>query len=304
MASKWIELLKEGKLLSEPQLKILCERVKEILMEESNVQPVSAPVVICGDIHGQFYDLLELFRVGGEIPSNRYVFLGDYVDRGYHSVETFSYLLCLKLMFPGHITLLRGNHETRYISQQYGMYLEVTKKYGNSNPWKYFTDLFDYLPMAAIIEGKIFCVHGGLSPVISCMDQIRMINRFQELPTEGPFSDLLWSDPEERDVDGWVPSNRGAGWLFGWKVVKEFNYLNDLDLICRSHQLVMEGFKTYFRDNNLLTVWSAPNYTYRMGNKATIMKVDHNLEKTFEFFSADPRSIKSIPPQETLPYFL
>ena len=135
--------------------------MKEILMEESNVQPVSAPVIVCGDIHGQFYDLLKLFQTGGEIPNSRYVFMGDYVDRGYNSVETIELLFCLKLKYPGHITLLRGNHESRQICYSYGFYEEITRKYGNSNPWKYFNDLFDYLPIGAIIEGKIFCILFG-----------------------------------------------------------------------------------------------------------------------------------------------
>lgn len=176
-------------------------------------------MIICGDIHGQFYDLKELFRTGGEIPDSRYVFLGDYVDRGYSSVETFEYLLVLKVLHPGHITILRGNHESRQISANYGFYEEITKKYGNANAWKYFTEVFDYLPISAIIEGKIFCIHGGLSPSISAIDQIRLLNRRVEIPQEGAFSDLMWSDPE--DIETWIVSNRGAGWLFGWRVVNE-----------------------------------------------------------------------------------
>lgn len=162
-------------------------KVKEILIEESNVQPVSAPVVVCGDIHGQFHDLMELFKTGGEIPNSRYVFLGDYVDRGYNSVETLELLLCLKIKYPGHITLLRGNHESRQISITYGFYEEIMRKYGNTNPWRYFTEVFDYMSIAAIIEGKIFCIHGGLSPYISTIDQIRLINRKLEIPHEGAF---------------------------------------------------------------------------------------------------------------------
>jgi serine/threonine-protein phosphatase 6 catalytic subunit len=110
---RWLATLKEGQVLPERDLRLLCEKIKEILIEESNVQPVSAPTTICGDIHGQFYDLLELFNKGGQIPDTSYVFMGDYVDRGYHSLETFQYLMCLKLKHPDRITLLRGNHETR-----------------------------------------------------------------------------------------------------------------------------------------------------------------------------------------------
>jgi len=276
MEDKWLEYLKELKCLSEEDLKQLCEKAKEIFIEESNVQNVSAPVIICGDIHGQIYDLLELFKKGGEIPSSRYVFMGDYVDRGYNGVEVLELLLALKIKYPEHITLLRGNHESRQICFAYGFYEEITRKYGNANAWEYFTDLFDYLPLAALVEGKIFCVHGGLSPYISTVDQIRLINRKMEIPREGVFCDLMWSDPD--DIETWIISCRGAGWIYGWKVVDEFTHINGLELICRAHQLVMEGFKYWFQKQNLCTVWSAPNYCYRCGNRASILKINSELE--------------------------
>lgn len=166
------------------------------------MQPVSAPVTICGDIHGQFHDLLELFSKGGMIPNTRYIFMGDFVDRGYNSVETFQLLMCLKVRYPGHITLLRGNHETRQISQVYGFYDENIRKYGNANPWKYCMDVFDNLSIGAVVEGKIFCIHGGLSPDIKTLDQIRLIDRRQEVPHEGAFADLMWSDPA--DMETWA----------------------------------------------------------------------------------------------------
>ena len=144
MEDKWLEDLKELKCLPERDLKQLCEKAKEIFIEESNVQNVSAPVIICGDIHGQIYDLLELFKKGGDMPSSRYVFMGDYVDRGYNGVEVLELLLALKIKYPEHITLLRGNHESRQICFAYGFYEEITRKYGNANAWEYFTDLFDY----------------------------------------------------------------------------------------------------------------------------------------------------------------
>lgn len=302
MVDRWLEDLKQGKCLPEKQLKDMCYMVKEILIQESNVQTVSAPVIVCGDIHGQLYDLLELFRTGGDIPSSRYVFMGDYVDRGYHSVETLELLLCLKLKYPSHIVLLRGNHESRQISYTYGFYDEIQRKYGNPNPWTYFTEIFDYLTIAAVIEGRIFCIHGGLSPHISSIDEIRMLNRRMEIPHDGAFCDLMWSDPD--DIDGWIISCRGAGWIFGWKTVKEFNYLNNLDLVCRAHQLVNEGFKFWFDDKNLVTVWSAPNYCYRCGNKASILKLNENLEQKFDIFNSVSESATSVHPKNLVPYFL
>ena len=302
MEDKWLEDLKELKCLSEEDLKQLCEKAKEIFIEESNVQNVSAPVIICGDIHGQIYDLIELFKKGGEIPNSRYVFMGDYVDRGYNGVEVLELLLALKVKYPEHITLLRGNHESRQICFAYGFYEEITRKYGNANAWEYFTDLFDYLPLAALVEGKIFCVHGGLSPYISTVDQIRLINRKMEIPREGVFCDLMWSDPD--DIETWIISCRGAGWIYGWKVVDEFTHINGLELICRAHQLVMEGFKYWFQNKNSCTVWSAPNYCYRCGNRASILKLDSELTRTIDYFDFSDKSPNSAPPKTIVPYFL
>ncbi len=183
---KFIEKLYECIPLTYSEVKFLIEKVKEILAQETNVQFVRAPVTVCGDIHGQFFDLMELLKIGGKCPETNYLFMGDYVDRGYFSVETVSLLLCLKLRYPTRIYMTRGNHETRSVTQVYGFYDECMRKY-NNNPlvWKYFTDLFDYLPLTAVIENKIFCLHGGLSPAIDSLDHIRMIDRFQEVPHEG-----------------------------------------------------------------------------------------------------------------------
>jgi len=280
---EWITLLRECKYLSEQDIKQLCETVKELLLEESNVQPVASPVTICGDIHGQFYDLIELFKTGGELPETNYIFMGDYVDRGYYSLEVFTLLLALKARYPDKVTLLRGNHESRQITQVYGFYDECQQKYGNANVWKYCTQVFDLLTIAALIDGNVLCVHGGLSPDVRTLDQIRTIPRQQEIPHEGPFCDLMWSDPEE--IETWQISPRGAGWLFGSKVTTEFVNINNLKILCRSHQLVQEGYKHMF-DNKLVTVWSAPNYCYRCGNVAAILKLSPDGKEEYKIFHA------------------
>uniref|UniRef100_M4DCN0 Serine/threonine-protein phosphatase n=1 Tax=Brassica campestris TaxID=3711 RepID=M4DCN0_BRACM len=272
---QWISKVKDGQHLSEDELHLLCEYVKEILIEESNVQPVNSPVTVCGDIHGQFHDLMKLFQTGGHVPETNYIFMGDFVDRGYNSLEVFTILLLLKSRYPAHITLLRGNHESRQLTQVYGFYDECQRKYGNANAWRYCTDVFDYLTLSAIIDGTVLCVHGGLSPDVRTIDQIRLIDRNCEIPHEGPFCDLMWSDPE--DIETWAVSPRGAGWLFGSRVTTEFNHINNLELVCRAHQLVQEGLKYMFQDKGLVTVWSAPNYCYRCGNVASMLSFNDNM---------------------------
>ena len=208
--------------------------------------------------------------------------MGDFVDRGQFSLEVFQLLLCLKLKYPGCVTILRGNHESRNVTMQYGFYDECMRKYGNINPWKYCTDVFDYLVTAAVVEGSIFCVHGGLSPEIKTLDQARLFERRMEIPHQGPFADMMWSDPD--DIETWALSPRGAGWLFGSRVTSEFLHINGLDLVARAHQLVMDGFQYWYKDSNLVTVWSAPNYCGRCGNVASMLNIDENLNRSFELF--------------------
>lgn len=198
--------------------------------------------------------------------------------------------------------MLRGNHESRQTTQAYGFYDECLRKYGNPNVWKMCTDVFDCLTLSAVVETRIFCVHGGLSPAISSLDQLKALERRQEIPHTGAISDLLWSDPEENE--GFAVSPRGAGYIFGGDVVRQFNQNNKLDLIARSHQLVMEGFKLWF-DDQLVTVWSAPNYCYRSGNVASILEADDTMTKSFKIFDAAPQSERGGVPERTLPdYFL
>ncbi|CBX89963.1 similar to serine/threonine protein phosphatase [Plenodomus lingam JN3] len=361
---KAIQQLRACRPIPENQVRELCYKARELLIEEGNVVGVDAPVTICGDIHGQFHDLMELFRVGGDVPDTNYLFMGDFVDRGFYSLESFLLLLCLKVRYPDRITLIRGNHESRQITTVYGFYDECLRKYGSANVWRHCCDVFDYLALGALVQGAatslqptdgpiaessnlesmpdsdqdieietlnangeimyryarnsdsqssaasqvsanmgssspvaptpshvgpagtaatsssngssrndtgaILCVHGGLSPLVDSVDKIRLLDRKQEVPHEGAMCDLLWSDPDE--IDGWGLSPRGAGFLFGADIVKTFNHRNDLSLIARAHQLVMEGFKEMF-DSTIVTVWSAPNYCYRCGNVAAILEL-------------------------------
>lgn len=300
---KWIHKLHD---LCQPltltEIRKLCDLARPILAASPNVTPVKLPVTVCGDIHGQFHDLLELFRIGGPLPTTNYLFLGDYVDRGYYSVETVSLLLAAKIRYPDRITILRGNHESRQITQVYGFYDECLRKYGSADVWRLFTDLFDYLPLTALIDNKVFCLHGGLSPGIDTLDDIRQLDRVQEVPHEGPMCDLLWSDPDDRC--GWGISPRGAGYTFGLDISEAFNHTNGLALVARAHQLVMDGFQ-WSQDNNVITIFSAPNYCYRCGNEAAIMELNDRVEEpSIIQFQPSPRTGEPSVSRRTPDYFL
>lgn len=202
---------------------------------------------------------------------------GDYVDRGYHSVESVSLLISLKLRYPKRITILRGNHESRQITQVYGFYDECLRKYGSANVWKYFTDLFDYFPITALVENQILCLHGGLSPSVNTLDEIRALDRVQEPPHGGSMCDLLWSDPDERT--GWGISPRGAGYTFGQDVSEAFNHTNGLSLVARAHQMVMDGY-LWSHDRHVVTIFSGIS----LQSKVLILK-NHNADE----ISASPK---------------
>ncbi|GMH54777.1 hypothetical protein TrRE_jg3177 [Triparma retinervis] len=298
---EWLTKLTTGTPLSESEVKLLVTKAREVLINESNVQPVPGPVTVCGDVHGQWHDLIELFRIGGSAPDTNYLFMGDYVDRGYYSVETVSLLVALKVRYPDRVFILRGNHESRQITQVYGFYDECLRKYGSANVWKYFTDLFDFLPLTALVSNSIFSLHGGLSPSVDTLDHIRQLDRVQEVPHEGPMCDLLWSDPDDRC--GWGISPRGAGYTFGSDISEQYNQKNGLTLVARAHQLVMEGYN-WSHDQSVVTVFSAPNYCYRCGNQGAIMEVDEHMNKVFLQFDPAPRRGEPHVSRRTPDYFL
>jgi serine/threonine-protein phosphatase PPG1 len=281
-----IERMLNGELLSVSTIKFICKKCIEILSEEPNVVPLQSPITLVGDVHGQFYDVLEIFRIGGMPPYTNYLFLGDFVDRGYFSVETITLLTLLKVRYPSRMTLIRGNHESRHTSQSYGFYKECITKYGDFTVWEYFCDMFDYMPLGALIDNDLLGIHGGLSPSLQTIDQINSIYRFQEIPLEGSFTDLVWCDPKE-DHKGFQKSGRGAGYTFGKDVVDKFNHTNGLTCIARAHQLCMKGYEILF-DKSFITVWSAPNYCYRMQNKASILEITETGEKKFNIFEEAP----------------
>ncbi|CAL6073493.1 Ser/Thr_phosphatase PP2A-2 catalytic subunit [Hexamita inflata] len=282
----YIEKAYRGELLKEVEIEQICTMAKQIFLEESNVVYVQAPVTIVGDIHGQFHDVIEMFKICGRSPYTNYLFLGDYGDRGYYSVECTTLLLLLKIRYPKRITMIRGNHESRQVTQVYGFYDEVLRKYGNQQVWKHFTNMFDYLPLVAIVENQIFCVHGGLSPSLDTIEQIKKIDRIQEIPHDGAMADQMWSDPDIRP--GWGRSPRGAGYTYGQDITEQFLKANGMKLICRGYQLTMDGYQ-WHHDKQVVTVFSAPNYCFRSGNKGAIMEIDDKMGYNFIQYNYAPR---------------
>jgi diadenosine tetraphosphatase ApaH/serine/threonine PP2A family protein phosphatase len=277
----------------------------ERLYVEPNVLELQGPITICGDIHGQLYDLFELFDHCGAKDSTSFLFMGDYVDRGYYSLETIFYLCALKLKYPQRFFLLRGNHECRQVNQIYGFYTEAQLHYGHAGVWSLCNEMFDLLPVAALIDNRVFSVHGGLSPEIPVIEKISLIPRNEELPASGPICDLCWSDPEDLPPgSGWQRNQRGAGWLFGADQVKAFCHDNGgLQFVTRSHQLAMEGFQWFF-DHTLITVWSAPNYMYRSGNTASVMLYDKDKGIDSDMVLFDARVERPPPPEQGVqPYY-
>eukprot|EP01035_Chromulina_nebulosa_P031634 gene31634-42180_t len=195
-------------------------------------------------------DLLRLFEYGGFPPTANYLFLGDYVDRGKQSLETICLLLAYKIKYPENFFILRGNHECASINRIYGFYDECKRRY-NIKLWKTFTDCFNCLPVSAIVDEKILCMHGGLSPELLNMEQIKRIMRPTDIPDTGLLCDLLWADPD-KDIVGWGENDRGVSFTFGEDVVAQFLRRHDLDLICRAHQVVEDGYEFFARRQLIL----------------------------------------------------
>ncbi|KZT01231.1 protein phosphatase type 1 [Laetiporus sulphureus 93-53] len=275
--------------LQEYEIKYLCTKAREIFINQPILLELEAPIKICGDIHGQYYDLLRLFEYGGFPPEANYLFLGDYVDRGKQSLETICLLLAYKIKYPENFFVLRGNHECASINRIYGFYDECKRRY-NIKLWKTFTDCFNCLPIAAIIDEKIFTMHGGLSPDLQSMEQIRRVMRPTDVPDTGLLCDLLWSDPD-KDITGWSENDRGVSFTFGPDVVSRFLQKHDMDLICRAHQVVEDGYE-FFAKRHLVTLFSAPNYCGEFDNAGAMMSVDETLLCSFQILKPAEKKAK------------
>ena len=273
--------------LLESEIRWLIIKVKAIFMEQPVFIELDSPINICGDTHGQFYDLLRLFDYGGEPPKANYLFLGDYVDRGKNSIETISLLFAYKIRYKENFFLLRGNHESENINKIYGFFVECKRRY-SVKLWKLFSDCFNSLPIAALINDKIICMHGGLSPDLTSLEQLKKIVRPTEIPDAGLLCDLLWSDPDKLST-GWGENERGVSVTFSPQVVEEFLEKHDLDLVCRAHQVVENGYE-FFANRQLVTLFSAPNYCGEFDNAGALMTIDETLVCSFKILKPITKS--------------
>lgn len=257
----------------------LLDTAKETFKKLSPLVEIEAPVIICGDIHGQYSDLLRIFEIGAPPPDSQYLFLGDYVDRAEQSIETVCLMYCYKVLHPNRFHMLRGNHECASINRIYGFFDECKRNY-NVKLWRAFCDVFEWMPVAGIVSERIFCSHGGISPHLENMDQIRRIQRPTPVPDEGLLCDLLWSDPEP-DLRGWADSDRGVSYVFGADVITKFLRTHDLDLMARAHQVVEDGYE-FCANRQCVTIFSAPQYCGEFDNAAGMLIVNEDLVCSFK----------------------
>ncbi|KZV99239.1 serine/threonine protein phosphatase 2B [Exidia glandulosa HHB12029] len=283
---------REGRVTEEQALYVL-EKATEILRAEPNVLDVDAPITICGDIHGQYFDLMKLFEVGGNPADTRYLFLGDYVDRGYFSIECVLYLWSLKIWYPKTLFLLRGNHECRHLTDYFTFKLECKHKY-SERIYDACMESFCTLPLAAIMNKQFLCIHGGLSPELNTIDDIRNLDRFREPPTQGLMCDILWSDPvedfgQEKTQESFVHNHvRGCSYFFTYRAACQFLDRNQLLSIIRAHEAQDAGYRMYSKTKttgfpSVMTVFSAPNYLDVYNNKAAVIKYESNVMNIRQF---------------------
>lgn len=265
--------------LPEEMIIMLVRSARDIFIQQPMLIEVHAPINICGDTHGQYSDLLRLFEIGGFPPDANYLFLGDYVDRAKQSIEVITLAICYKIKYPESFFLLRGNHECASLNRIYGFYDECKRRY-SVKLWRIFADCFNCMPVAAVVEDKILCMHGGLSPDLDHLSQILDITRPTDVPDEGLLCDLLWADPDQ-NVMGWGYNARGVSYTFGHDIIADFLSRHDLDLICRAHQVVEDGYE-FQANRQLVTIFSAPNYCGEFDNAGAILQVSSDLVCSFK----------------------
>ncbi|TKA41171.1 Serine/threonine-protein phosphatase 2B catalytic subunit [Friedmanniomyces endolithicus] len=285
-------LYREGRLTEEQALWII-RGGAEVLRSEPNLLEMDAPITVCGDIHGQYFDLMKLFEVGGDPAETRYLFLGDYVDRGYFSIECVLYLWALKMWYPNTLWLLRGNHECRHLTDYFTFRLECKHKY-SERIYEACIEAFCCLPLAAVMNKQFLCIHGGLSQELHTLDDIRALDRFREPPTHGLMCDILWADPleefgQEKTQEYFIHNHvRGCSYFFSYPAACAFLEKNNLLSVIRAHEAQDAGYRMYRKTRttgfpSVMTIFSAPNYLDVYNNKAAVLKYENNVMNIRQF---------------------
>ncbi|KAE9364885.1 serine/threonine protein phosphatase 2B catalytic subunit [Stipitochalara longipes BDJ] len=283
---------REGR-LTEAQALYIIEEGTKVLKQEPNLLEMDAPITVCGDVHGQYYDLMKLFEVGGDPAETRYLFLGDYVDRGYFSIECVLYLWSLKIWYPNTLWLLRGNHECRHLTDYFTFKLECKHKY-SEKIYEACMESFCALPLAAVMNKQFLCIHGGLSPELHTLDDLKQIDRFREPPTHGLMCDILWADPleefgQEKTSEYFVHNHvRGCSYFFSYPAACNFLEKNNLLSVIRAHEAQDAGYRMYRKTRttgfpSVMTIFSAPNYLDVYNNKAAVLKYENNVMNIRQF---------------------
>jgi len=298
-----ISSLLKGNLLSHKDTETfisLCESTVGMFLGEASLLRLEPPLLMFGDLHGQFEDLVYFLNRYGCAPDRTLLFLGDYVDRGYYSVEILALLFALKQMYPNKVYILRGNHEERNMNSVGGFLHECVTKY-SKKAWEAANEVLHALPLAAIIGDKIFCVHAGPSPELTSVKEIENVERPCEIPSTGLVCDLMWSDPnpDKNYGGGWIPNDqRQCSYFYGADVVHEFLDNNDLRLMIRAHQVAHKGYEWY--SDRILTLFSAPKYCGVMDNDAAILEISGNLSIRFHTYTKVPEMKEKIPLHDIL----
>ena len=248
-------------------------KVEAIFKNEPVMLELPSPITVVGDLHGHFLDLIRIFKEYGMPPSRNYLFLGDYVDRGEFSTETVTLLFCLKILYPNNVYLIRGNHEFDALCKNGGFFEELGDIYGNTDLYPKFLEAFSYMPISAIIDKNILCIHGGLGPSLYSTQQLKQLKRpINEFEEDSILGSILWSDPKDT-CDNYEDSVRGSGYFFGESAFKEFADSQKINMIIRAHECVLSGFQSHF-NGRLMTVFSASNYCGLVGNLSAVLMID------------------------------
>ncbi|EAX89870.1 Ser/Thr protein phosphatase, putative [Trichomonas vaginalis G3] len=262
--------------ISADQVQDILDRVYSLLGEEPVLLEVPAGLHVVGDIHGNIDDLLRVFELHGYPPKEKYIFLGDYVDRGKNSFEVITLLFALKIKFPQHIYLLRGNHEIEHVSKCYGFYDELMYKY-TVGLFYNFHLVFQQLPILGIVGKRILCLHGGLGPTMKDISEFKKKLKPDQIQDPSVFADIVWSDPKDMDSE-FERNPRGCGWMFNAKAAKKFLDKNNLDLVIRSHEFC-DGYRFPFKTDECITVFSNTDYCNKK-NGGAIINISTTLNVT------------------------